>query len=254
MKIRDIVIVLFIALFSMFIISINGVNFSAIFIVASIWIIYSSFIISKIAKIKSNQVLLNLSKIYRIVVILFISSIILVEGFLILNISRFKEANEIEKLEYMIVLGAGLDGYNVGTTLKSRLDKALEYYDLNKDVKIIVTGGQGENEVISEADAMYNYLISKNIPKGNIIKEDKATTTLENMIFSREILEKRNDENKKVLIVTNEFHLTRSMIIAKMLRMDNEGLASETPLRIRVNYLIREYPTMIIDLIRASLY
>lgn len=254
MKIKDIMVVVILAMLSIFIISINGVNFSALFIVASIWIIYSSYILSKISKVKNNKILLNTSKIYRIIVIVFISSVILIEGLLLININSFKEANEIENIDYMIVLGAGLDGYNVGKTLKSRLDKAIEYYELNKDVEIIVTGGQGKNEVISEAEAMYNYLVSKDIPKEKIIKEDKATTTLENIIFSKEILEKISSENKKVLIVTNEFHLTRSMIIANILGIENEGLASETPIRVRVNYLIREYPTMIIDLVRTSIY
>lgn len=254
MKIKDTIVIITIALFSMWIISINGVNFSALFIVSSVWIIYFSYVLSKISKVKNNKTLLNIANVYRILVILFITSIIFTEGLLLINISNFKEANEIEKLDYMVVLGAGLDGYNVGKTLKSRLDKCIEYYNLNKDVRIIVTGGKGKNEVISEADAMYNYLISKDIPKDNIIKENKATTTLENIIFSKEILKHRSDENKKVLIVTNEFHLTRSMMIASILGIDNEGLASKTPIRIRVNYLIREYPTMIIDLIRTSLY
>lgn len=254
MKAKDITIIVLIALFSIFIISINGVNFSAVFIVSSIWIIYLSYFFSKIAKIYNNKLLLNLSKVYRMLVIVFVSSIIVIEGFLLINIKNFKAVDNLEKLDYMIILGAGLDGYNVGKTLKSRLDKAIEYYNLNKDVKIIVTGGQGKNEVISEAEAMYNYLVSKDIPKENIIKEDKATTTLENIIFSKEILENRNSENKKVLIVTNEFHLTRSMIIANILGMDSEGLAAETPIRVRVNYLIREYPTIIIDLVRTSIY
>ncbi|MGL5716828.1 MAG: YdcF family protein, partial [Paraclostridium sp.] len=217
MSIKDLIIIIMIALFSLFIISINGVNFSALFIVASVWIVYSSYILSKVSKIKNTKTLLNIAKIYKVLVVIFISSIILIEGLLLININNFKEADEIEKLDYMIVLGAGLDGYNVGKTLKSRLDKAIEYYALNQDVKIIVTGGQGKDEVISEAEAMYKYLISKDIPKDSIIKEDKATTTLENMIFSKEILEQRGDEDKKVLIVTNEFHLTRSMLIAKIL-------------------------------------
>ena len=69
-----------------------------------------------------------------------------------------------------------------------------------------------------------------------------------------EVLKNLNHEGEKVLIVTNEFHITRAMIIANLLGVKNEGLSSETPLKIRVNYLIREYPTMVIDIVRAGYY
>lgn len=251
---KDIFKFLGILIFSIFIISINGVNFSALFIVASTWIIYLSTILNKVAKIIDNRHILRISKVYKNLVIIFILSVLVIESILIVSISQFKEVNELEKMDYIIVLGAGLDGYKVGKVLKSRLDKAIEYYNLNNDVKIIVSGGQGEDELISEAEAMYKYLISKGIYKEKIIKEDKATTTLENIKFSKQILINRNDEDKKVLIVTNEFHLTRAMIIGNILGVKNEGLASATPIRTRVNYLIREYPTMIIDLTRTALF
>jgi uncharacterized SAM-binding protein YcdF (DUF218 family) len=154
----------------------------------------------------------------------------------------------------MIVLGAGIDGEKVGKTLKSRLDEAIKYYELNKSVDIIVSGGQGKDEIISEAEAMYRYLIEKGVNPNQIIKEDKATTTLENIIFSKEILKNRNDEDKKILIVTNEFHLYRSMLIANILDIKNEGLSSYTPFKVRVNYLLREYPTIVIDFIKSNLY
>ena len=101
---------------------------------------------------------------------------------------------------------------------------------------------------------MKRYLIKNGIKENQIIKEDKSTTTLENIKFSKSILKDRNDENEKVLIVTNDFHLTRARIIANLLGIKSEGLASQTPIRIRINYLVREYPTMIIDLVRTSIY
>lgn len=236
------------------IIGLKGINFLSIFIVVSTWIIYINFILKSLAKIKNKKWLTILSKTYNVLVITFVVSFLILEILLIINIKQFKEAKEIEPVEYIIVLGAGLDGYNVGKTLKSRLDKCIEYYNLNKGTNIIVSGGQGKDEVISEAEAMKRYLVKNGVDESKIIKEDKATTTLENMKFSKDILKDRNDEKEKVLIVTNEFHLTRSMIIASILGMKNEGLASQTPIKIRNNYLIREYPTMIIDLVRTSYY
>lgn len=230
---------------------INGVNFSELFIVASAWIIYFSFILTNLAKSKNKKYLTLISKTYNFLVVIFITSFIIIESVLIININQFKEVKDIEHVNYIIVLGAGLDGYEVGDILKSRLDKAIEYYNLNKDTQIIVSGGQGQDEFISEADAMNRYLLENGVNEKQIIKEDKATTTLENVKFSKDILKNRQDEDEKVLIATNEFHLTRSIIISSILGIESEGLASKTPIKMRINYLIREYPTMIIDITRT---
>ena len=66
--------------------------------------------------------------------------------------------------------------------MKLRLDKAIEYYHSNKDINIIVSGGQGKDEIMTEALAMKNYLVENNVDEEKIILEDKATTTLENII------------------------------------------------------------------------
>lgn len=239
---------------SIFIIVLNEINFVALFIVSTIWIIYIHVIIREISKKKKKKWLNILSKTYQSLVIMFIASFLIIEGILVFNMTQFKEAKDIEKLDYSIVLGAGLDGEKVGKTLKSRLDEAIKYYELNKNVNIIVSGGQGEDEVITEAEAMYRYLVKNNVNEKQIIKEEKATTTLENIKFSKKILKNRNDEDKKVLIITNDFHLYRAMVIADILGLENEGLASKTPIKVRMNYMIREYPTMIIDFIRTSVY
>lgn len=240
--------------FSILLLSINGISFSALFVVSTLWIIYIAIILNKIAYKKNERWLNILCKIYKSLVIIFVVSFFLIEGIIIFNICQFKQVKNIEKLDYMIVLGAGIDGEKVGKTLKSRLDEAIKYYELNKNVDIIVSGGQGKDEIISEAEAMYRYLIEKGVNPNQIIKEDKATTTLENIIFSKEILKNRNDEDKKILIVTNEFHLYRSMLIANILDIKNEGLSSYTPFKVRVNYLLREYPTIVIDFIKSNLY
>ena len=251
---RKIYLLLGVIIFSLLTIFINGVNFFTLFTLTSIWAICFSIILTNIVKRKDKKYLSLILKIYNTIVTIFIVLFILIESVLIMNISQFKEAKDIESLKYLIVLGAGLDGYKVGKTLQSRLDKAIEYYRLNQNVKVIVSGGQGKDEMISEAEAMKRYLMENGVNENKIIKEDKSTTTLENIKFSKDILKYRKDENTKVLIVTNDFHLTRAMIIANILRVENEGLASQTPIKSRINYLIREYPTMIIDLIRTSLY
>lgn len=208
-------------------------------------------VLRKISKKCTNKYSLLILKTYQGLVIAFILSFLVIEGMLVIQMNQFKEVEEIEPLEYVLVLGAGLNGEQVGSVLKSRLDEAIKYYEQNKDTHIIVSGGQGEDEVISEALAMERYLISQGVELSQIIKEDKSTTTLENVKFTKEILKARNDEDKKVLIVTNDFHLPRARLIGSILGMTNEGLASSTPVKLRLNYMLREYPTIIIDIGRA---
>lgn len=121
----------------------------------------------------------------------------------------------------VIVLGAGVRGDKVTLPLKYRLDKAIEYEKKNPDALIVVSGGKGFQETVTEAEAMEKYLISKGISADKIIKEERATSTAENMRYSKAILDKRFKEPYKTVIVTNNFHILRSVILAK-----NEGLGN----------------------------
>lgn len=125
-----------------------------------------------------------------------------------------------ENAEYIIVLGAGLtNGNEVSLTLKDRLDAAITCInDFGNDGYIVVSGGNGEDEDISEAEAMQSYLINKGIPQDKILLEDKSTTTAENIKFSKEVIEKHSDKSInqcKVKVVTTDFHALRSSILAK---------------------------------------
>ncbi|MDD4688135.1 MAG: YdcF family protein [Eubacteriales bacterium] len=115
----------------------------------------------------------------------------------------------------LIVLGAGIKGEYPSLPLVRRLDRAVEYYKKNPEVVIVVTGGQGFQEDITEALAMERYLVNKGVPAYNIIKEEKATSTYENFRFSKEILDKKFIEEYKIAFVTNDFHIYRASRLAK---------------------------------------
>lgn len=115
----------------------------------------------------------------------------------------------------VIVLGAGVRGDKVTLPLKMRLDKAIEYHHKNPNSLIVVTGGQGLQEIVTEAYAMEKYLIQNGIDKNKIIKEEKATSTSENMEFSKEMLDSYFDDDYSVVVVTNNFHVFRGTAIAK---------------------------------------
>ena len=131
-----------------------------------------------------------------------------------------KVDNVTYKEDALIVLGCGIRGKNVSAVLAYRLDKAVEYYNKNQDVIIVVSGGQGPQEEITEAQAMQQYLITKGIPEEKIIKEEKATSTTENMLYSKEILEKIFNKEYKIAIVTNNFHIYRASHIAQKAGLD----------------------------------
>ena len=117
-----------------------------------------------------------------------------------------------EELDWIIVLGAQVRGTYITNSLRRRLDRALEYLEEFPDVRVIVSGGQGPGEAVSEARAMADYLIRKGIPADQIRLEDKSTSTRENLSFSRKYADAEKD---KVGIVTNDFHIFRSSVIAR---------------------------------------
>lgn len=116
----------------------------------------------------------------------------------------------------VVVLGAGLRGKQVSGLLARRLDAALDYYRENPDVLLVVSGGQGPDEVIPEAEAMARYLAAHGVPQESIIKEDKSESTQQNFEFSRALLEQAGvGADEPIAYVTNRFHIYRSGIFAR---------------------------------------
>lgn len=116
----------------------------------------------------------------------------------------------------VIVLGSGIRGELLTQGLKNRLDAAIECYKENKELVIVVSGGQGPQEDITEALAMERYLLSQGIPQERIIKEEKATSTYENFVYSKALLDEHFGEDYSVAFVTNEYHIYRASSLARI--------------------------------------
>lgn len=127
--------------------------------------------------------------------------------------------------DYVVVLGAGLSGDEPSLALEKRLDKAIEYLNRNNDAKVIVSGGQGDDEKITEALAMYNYLVQSGIAPERIAQEEKATSTYENFMYSKEFMEEGT-----AVFITNDFHVVRSTQMAELNGMEITHIAAPTPL------------------------
>lgn len=141
-----------------------------------------------------------------------LSVIIAFTSFLALY-GRLDNATYNEKT--VIVLGCGIRGERVSVGLAKRLNKAYEYHLQNPDAVIIVSGGQGPQEDISEALAMKRYLVDKGVPEDRIIMEDKSTSTITNFKFSHEIMKEKGLPDNEVVFVTNGYHVYRGASYAK---------------------------------------
>ncbi|MEH6937216.1 YdcF family protein [Bacillus sp. JJ664] len=138
--------------------------------------------------------------------------------------------------DYIIVLGAGLKKNKPTLALKYRIETAAEYAKKNPKTKMIVSGGQGKDELISEAECMKIELIKLGIEEDRIIKEDLSTNTYENMKFSKNYIK----ANEKGIIVTNDYHLFRSIKLAEKQGLHIVGLPAKTPTVILPTAYIRE--------------
>ena len=142
----------------------------------------------------------------------------------------------------IVVLGAGVNGSTPSLSMCNRLDAALTYLNANPAATVIVSGGQGPGEDITEAKAMADYLTAHGIDSARIVQEDRSRTTRENLENSFAILRARGgDPADGVGIVTSEYHLYRAKRMARSLGADPAGIAAETTLlSMRINYFIRE--------------
>jgi len=128
----------------------------------------------------------------------------------------------------VIVLGAGVHGEQVSRTLARRLDTAIEYWRQNPDATIVVTGGLGNQATITEAEAMARYLIARGVPEARILLEDLSTSTFENLIFAKAILDEHFPDGFRAVLITNDFHIYRAVQMARYVELDVSRVGAYT--------------------------
>ncbi|MDO5521143.1 MAG: YdcF family protein [bacterium] len=144
--------------------------------------------------------------------------------------------------DYIIVHGCGLSkGETVTPLLRGRIDKAVEIYEKSgRKGKLVLSGGQGGDEKISEARAMANYLDRKGYTEDDYELEDKSTTTYENLRNVRDMFG-ASEHKTKYIFVTNNYHVFRTSIFARKLGMDAQGVGCHTAMYYWPAAFIREY-------------
>ena len=144
--------------------------------------------------------------------------------------------------EYLVVLGAGVNGTAPSRSLKERIDAAYDYLNAHPDAVAIVSGGQGRGEEITEARCMFDCLTAAGITPERVWMEEKATSTLENLRFSMDLVEgKTGTRPSRIAIVSSEYHLHRAGMFAGWLELDAQLVPAKTAVfPLRWNYYIRE--------------
>ena len=178
---------------------------------------------------------------FRAALALVLVPLMLLEGYVI---AEGRQPPAEDEPAAVIVLGAGVNGTEPSLSLRTRLDKALEYLERWPDVPAVLTGGTGYGEEISEAQCMYDYLTEHGVEPERLILEDQASNTAENFAFSKPLLYGAGVDPARdtVAVVTNDFHIARSELIAARQGFgDTIGIPAQLPwAHLEINYHLRE--------------
>lgn len=144
--------------------------------------------------------------------------------------------------DYVIIHGAGLiNGSKVSRLLADRLDKAIEIYHKDPTPPMMIpSGGKGNDESMSEAEAMADYLLEHGVKKEHILMEDQSTTTYENLVNSKKLIESR-EGRKYTLLVTSNYHVYRALRYCRKIGLKCTGVGSRVALYYWPSALIREF-------------
>lgn len=163
-----------------------------------------------------------------------------VEGLILKEMLEKPQAD----LDVLIVLGAQVRGEQPSLALWRRLEAAEDYLKKNPRTLAVLSGGQGDGEDITEAECMRRYLTAHGVDEGRLIVEDRSTTTLENLLFSREKIAQINGDgwHQKTGLLSNNFHIFRARLLAqKCGYTDVQGVPAKSDWRLQAHYLVREF-------------
>lgn len=156
------------------------------------------------------------------------------------QITKTAKKTPPNNIKHLIVLGAQVKGTKMSLSLSYRAKTALDYLLKHPETNVIVTGGKGQGEHITEAEALKRYFLENGIEKKRILVEDRSTSTVENIRFSKELF--KIDE---AIIVSNDFHLYRALKIAENEGIKGYPLAAETPDIAKPKMYTREYAALL---------
>lgn len=157
-----------------------------------------------------------------------------------------------EDADYVIVLGAKVNPNGPSLTLQKRINAAYDYLSEHPSTKVVASGGQGWDEPMSEAKCIADELIAMGISPDRIILENRSTDTVENICYSRELMDDSADIT--VLVVTNDFHCLRASAIARRYLDAKVGhLSADSVFFLLPHYMVREFVGVTLDLLNGNM-
>ena len=174
---------------------------------------------------KKRKILVSLLSIY-----------LLFQSFLSLGIYFMGIDMDTKKADYVVVLGYALDNNKITETLQMRLDKAYDYAKHNENSHLVLCGGITGRNKISEAEAMYNYLLAKGVDSSRMTLENKSTDTIENIKNCKQYVEL----NSKIVVLSSNYHVYRASKICEKEGLSVHTLGSKSPLALLPNAFLHE--------------
>ena len=172
---------------------------------------------------------------------------ILILGLLVVGITeaiiiKASFGDPLEPVDYVVVLGAKVNRDGPSVSLMDRICAAYEYAESHPDTILILSGGQGTDEPITEADCMYQELIALGVDPMQLRLEVNATSTWENLNFSLEYIEHETGTRPaKIGVISSEYHLFRASLFAKACDVEFVGIPARTSRwGQRINHFMRE--------------
>ena len=150
--------------------------------------------------------------------------------------------NPGEEADYLVVLGAKVRSDGPSVSLWDRICAAYTYLDEHPGVTAVLSGGQGTDEPITEAECMYRELVELGIDPERLWIEDAASSTWENLNFALDLIEEKTGQRpEKLGVLSSEYHLFRASLFAKACGVEFVGIPAQTSrLSQKVNHFMRE--------------
>lgn len=231
MQIISIVILILLAIFFKF--CLKGYSFLSLVLLFIAGIISAYFILS----LKDTIIFKRLKVVLTCFVILVAVVMTISEIPVITHMHKREKAQS----DYCIVLGAGVHGKTPSRVLNQRIKATYDFLTEHPQAKAILSGGQGPGEDITEASCMKEKLVEMGIDEKRLYLEEKSTSTKENFMFSKKILEEIAPGTKEITVISSDTHLYRACYIASEEGFSAKGYYAYTDYHVlRFTYMLRE--------------
>ena len=217
----------------------NGMRFTGYFLLGVLAVWYGGTCLRRWGKRSRTG-----ARCYRVFLAGLSLGVVCLTGIEAAIVFRGETDNSAVPVDAVIVLGAGVNGEEPSAALWSRIRAAEDYLETRPDIPVVLSGGQGPGEAISEAEAMRRALWSEDgAENSRLLLEEKSANTAQNFRFSKALLEEYglDTETAVIAVVTNDFHCFRAHMIARKQGLRTIDVPAELPWWwLTANYYLRE--------------